>query len=456
MLAMSRRGTAPVVGVVVLGSGLGLLASIVSGEWVLAAVTLSALGVTWCLLRGDALLPLIVSGGLAAVGILGVAWASWYAIPANLGDSVRSDIASNGDAVARIFMVASLSFLVGWLATRPRGRAAAQPVGTIAASERALWIAACCAFAVPVVLALGIGPGNLLRRPDYIVIGGPGLFVRVGTPLALPAVALAAFVAYSTRRPTTRIVASAAIVATAVITFSMGSRAFALIPLSALLGVLLVGRTARRRLMVLVVATAVLTVMLARIPIEARSQDSHGLLPYGSALLTGDLPVRLDPAGVAGSFLMSFPIATESLYGPTSMSGTSLWVSLSPAPSGSSGWGEVQESYRINQYTPYSGLAELGYHGLGAVVAYTAVAGLIFGLCERLVRRLGGAAGRAGRVLVIGVASYQLLLLLQYNLRSAARVMYLVVAAAAVAAFVLDERRARRPQVPTAARTAAL
>jgi len=433
-----RLKSAIEIGLVMLTGGLiGIVGPGIPPSQLLLFACLASLGLIIWRYRFGGIVPVLVGGVLTFVGVVGRVGSGWYHVPENLGSHVEADVALYGTRVGMTFLWAALGFVAGWVlasgsSASRRPSVGMQLHGIRRGTERQLRLAACGSVVVPLALATGVGWSTLLERADYLMFDGPGILVRLATPLSLAAAAIAAYAAGASTQNSTRAVAGVGILLLAVVAFSLGSRTFALLPLPLALGAVLAGRLSRRGVILLVIVACATTIALARVPISLRALPMHGFKPYASALAGGDVNLGIDPAGLAGSLLMSFPITTETMFGPDRLVEPSLRIALSPAPGGAAGWDEVQESYRLNIYTPYSGLGELGVHGASYVFSFLAAAGALFGGAQRLAERCPPRVRGGVMALLVAVAGYELLLLLQYNLRSAARVLYLAAACVGV------------------------
>jgi hypothetical protein len=284
------------------------------------------------------------------------------------------------------------------------------------------------------LLVIGYGPSKLLERSYYIEqhVGSPGI-VSAGTLLSLGAVAgLGCLWAARKYRAWVLVLVALA----ALIFLGLGSRRLALIPVIFTLGMLAINTSRRTRLTVM--ASCAFSFYLIGLPLKFRAQASHGILPYLSAL--PDIVAVAHPwAATAQNLLISFAIIGKTaMLQPFPL--RDLYISLSPIPGSLVGWYDIAPNHRLNVYTPAAALGELRNAGLVATVIVCPVLGAILAWLEIRAKRLLADGRQILSLVLIVLSTLFLPFFMQYNLRTAARMLYYALAVDVVAG-VFNHRR---------------
>jgi hypothetical protein len=290
-------------------------------------------------------------------------------------------------------------------------------------------------FAPLVALILGEGSA-LIDSPGYLLGTGPVEARIVGSTLA-PVGILA--LAYAVQRGgAAGKLAWVGLVLWALALFSTATRSLALVP-----GLLLIGHmyapSEKRRVGVLkFVVVALATILLAQLPLTLRSNPGGvGFIPFAERLAADPGALfALSPESIFGNLLFGIP-----LTGFVTETGTGLahqfWTSVTPLPSGFTDWAQVYPALRVNEYTPYNGLGELGAQGWFYLIGYGFVVGIVLSSTHREIAEMSETSRLLAAVLVLALTCLFSVDMLQYNLRSSTRIMwYLVVLMA-----VLDMRK---------------
>lgn len=104
--------------------------------------------------------------------------------------------------------------------------------------------------------------------------------------LAIPAITTLGWLAKSSPSVLARVLSWAGIVTYAGLLFSMGTRAFSLIPVLVALG-MLAADPSSRRLRMSVLFAALASIVLLQTPLALRGSSAHGLIPYITRWLDG-------------------------------------------------------------------------------------------------------------------------------------------------------------------------
>ncbi|MFB2555288.1 hypothetical protein [Herbiconiux liangxiaofengii] len=268
-----------------------------------------------------------------------------------------------------------------------------------------------------------LGVSEFFSRPDRLV-GRDSSFEAVFQMVALGAVVALGIVVFS-KKGLGRIVAWVLLIAYIAYFISLGTRRLALVPLLILIGYVL----ARRGRIPLVgaVVTAFFALILLSLPLYFRGLPTHGLIPH----LQGLYVFALNPeilAASANNVLAGFKISGLTAFAQPPIQLEALWVSINPITGDAAGWYDIARALRLNRYTPYSAVGELGNYGFVVLTAGMAGIGILLGLAQRFndtlfrepVWKLVGIAA-LGLTFVFVIQSAQ------YNLRSDLRYLYLMI-----------------------------
>lgn len=300
------------------------------------------------------------------------------------------------------------------------------------------------ASAVPLVaIVANVGVADLIER-NYYVLGERGsLLGSVGGLLATAAVLVVGY-AFGASKAGGKLVCLLLLVGYATLLLSYGSRRLAMIPILFALGVFIASNTRKSRFGIAV--AGMLSFALLPLPLEFRSNSTHGIAPYMESFSTFTL-ADVDWLGALNNILVAFPIIGESAYGPKPVLLSDILISLNPMPGTDAGWYEVYPRLRLNYFTPMAGIGELGHVGWVAVIPFFLALGIFLAWMEMLVRKQmqGGSPIFVG--VIIAIAALFALQMLQYNLRSATRflVYFAVAEIARQACLVVARTRQRTP-----------
>jgi hypothetical protein len=214
------------------------------------------------------------------------------------------------------------------------------------------------------------------------------------------------------------------------------TRLFAIWPMLMWIGGYLSGLWPLRRQRILLAAAVALSILAVQIPLGLRGLPDHGLIPafhylfsQPSLVFGGYDPIR--------NFLFGAPLTLYVAHDIGRLSTHDLIVSLNPMPSQFTDWSQIAPTLRVNIYYPYSALGELLNHGWLVYFSVVAAFGAGFSAIERLALRGRGMLGGLAQIAVLGIAGLFLLQSTEYNLRTAARLLYYAFAAVFVLVVVL-------------------
>lgn len=284
------------------------------------------------------------------------------------------------------------------------------------------------------VVVFGADPASLWLRATYQRGGAGSTLTGAGTTLSLGAVAVLGYVAVTRRRAV-----GLALLGTAgyvTLFLALGSRRLPLLPLCFALGVYVALRS--RRALIGVALAALVTVALLPLPLFLRGCDSHGLAAYWAAL-PAFAHSDVQWTAALNNVLVTFPITGLTAYAAPPIPLHHLLVEMNPAPGSWAGWYDISGSLRLNAYTPYSGVGELGNLGWPAVAGFWFGIGVVLQWLDGRCREMARAGMSMWAVAVVGMSGLFALSMCQYNVRNSQRNLLYTVAL--VAALHLWGRR---------------
>jgi hypothetical protein len=296
------------------------------------------------------------------------------------------------------------------------------------------------------------GLGDLLQRETYLRPSSASAgFANIGPSLSIPALLGLGYV-FAAGRAGHRIVAVPLIAVYSMQFFALGSRRMTLIPL--LLAAGGVAATLSRRAKLALAATAVLAVLLTPLPLYLRALPSHGLIPYLRAL-PAYAHQPFDLASIALSFLITFALVGTVAYHVAPIPAADFLTALNPLPGALTGWYEIEPAHRLNTFTPFAAVGELGNAGVVTLVAYLVAVGAVLGYLDRRVRLLLAAGQQMAALALVGFAGLFMLFSIEYFLRTATRFIYYAILFDLAGRAVTAARRRREGEKPAGVRAGA-
>ncbi|MGN6656415.1 MAG: hypothetical protein ACTHJ9_13865 [Rhodanobacter sp.] len=300
------------------------------------------------------------------------------------------------------------------------------------------------AAAVLVGLVWSAGLDQIMMRPTYMFLGKGSFAGSIGATLG-PAMIVVLGYFFAASRGGKRFVTVLLLVGFTVFMFALGSRRFALIPVLFGIGMFLAKNSKRNRIAVLLCAA--LTAALLPLPLLFRGSAMHGVLPYLEVFSQAS-PADADWAAALNNVLVSFPIVGASAFDGSRVQTSDIWVSLNPVSGDAAGWYDIAPNLRLNAYTPTAGLGELANVGWIPVVLFFVAAGLVLAWAERRVRRHIANGSHIFAAVILGLSALFVFQMVQYNLRSASRMIVYMMAIEAglfLIALLFSGKRKVRP-----------
>ncbi len=271
-----------------------------------------------------------------------------------------------------------------------------------------------------VALKIYAAQGALLQG-KYLQADGPSWAVMLSNTLA--PVALLALGMAAVRHKPWRGLAVFGIGLWLVFLFAGGTRTFAGFPVLMLLAATIASGH-RVRTPTILVAVVGTFVMLHVVLVGRSNPDGVGLVPLGMQLFTRPEELFTDFSlnAILGNVFFSGPLTAVVAHRP--IPAEAFWIGINPMPGGLAGWHEIQDSLRLNTFTPYNALGELAAHGWIPLVFAAAAAGFGFALATRVASSLINPYALVATIFVLLMVGLFSVSGLQYNLRSTMRFVW--------------------------------
>jgi len=412
-----------VTGLLISLTDVSLIGSVVVATCIAMVAWFLVVGRSWPIMSP----PFIVSGSYVLIAL-----AALLILPhinrANGVSAILTLTPSDSRRTAVLFLVASVSVLAGALVHELRATfGTALTVQLRNPIQLRLPARLLALSSLPAIcLIVGVGPRFVLHKGQYLAIGGSHLLVSAGTALSLPAVALTSCVIFSSRGRSTRSLGYMLLMAYATIYFSLASRQLPILPLLVLIGWLVSDHRARSPAWPRLLLALGMTVVLYPLPLTLRQLPAHGLQPYAQRLI--DRPALLvspEVGPLLNNLLFAYPLAGYVAYTELPIAHSAFWIMVSPLPGTSSGWTAIADAQRVNIYTPFNALGQLGNFGWLYLVGYLSAVGWYLAHLRYIVRKRFPVSWRgASSAAVTGIAGLFSLTSLQYSLRTSSRLVY--------------------------------
>jgi hypothetical protein len=371
---------------------------------------------------------LVACGFFALVGALGYALRDALSSLLGRGSSVNLRLSESQSlsTLTLLMVFAAITVLTSGLILRARSAAATETsqvsLSWEAREPKGLTV---LLSAVPLlVIVWDMGLDQIMSRNSYLFASQGSFTGSIGTTLAAGRVVVLGYF-FGSSKGGKRAFVFSLFVGYAMVIFSMGSRRLALIPILFAVGVFVARNTRKTRIGVVV--GAALTAAVLPLSLTLRGSWMHGVIPYMDSVRNFQF-ANADWLAALNNVLVSFPIIGATAYGNASLTASDLWISLNPISGDSAGWYEIAPKLRLNAYTPMAGIGELANVGWTPVILFAVILGILLAWVEIAVRRHLVEGSRIFAALLIGLSGFFALQMVQYNLRSAVRMLVYLVA----------------------------
>jgi hypothetical protein len=292
-------------------------------------------------------------------------------------------------------------------------------------------------------LLIGFTPKEFLIRDNHLLEPNIPLVARLSLALsiiAVPAIAIGGRLSGKVFKSLTFL----SIVIYGVLYFSMSSRALAVIPISLI--ILFWPKSDRLKAIISTIVLPVASYTTLVIPLYLRSLNSNGLLPYIRGLM--DFRFSADGASYAfQNFTVAFDLNGLTAYEMIRFPKRDFFIQVSPLLGEASGWYEIANAHRFNFATPTAALGELINYGLGYSVTLLFLIGLLLSIMNKRISTWKLSYRSFGTVILYSGSLYFGVLCLQYNLRSAVRIIYYLVALVFLIDFLVKRKNLSSPSL---------
>jgi len=277
-----------------------------------------------------------------------------------------------------------------------------------------------------IVLSVGLTP--LWARDTYLIGTGGGAF-SIGLSLSPVGVIAFTLLLFTSRQLLPKVLGVTGIAMYLAVFFALGTRLLAIVPALLVAAYLLTPhRPSPWKTVAVLTVGLVTSFALLTLPLGLRGLSLHGFSPYSHALLTRPVEVlQASTSEAMANFMFGYPLTLVVASKSQGLSWETVSVSLNPLPGHLTNWYEIAPTLRLNEFTPFNAIGELGHFGLAVVALYFVALGLLFGLTWRLRNSLRRRGAALFSVLVIGLTLLICLTATQYNLRSTTRLAYYLV-----------------------------
>jgi len=274
-----------------------------------------------------------------------------------------------------------------------------------------------------VSLIFGFGLEEIFWRTDYLSERNKYLVI-LGKALVLPALLFLGYLFGIAKSTYYKVFLSLMLIIFMTVLFSMATRRLALAPILFFMGSLAANPKSKATIMFLYISFAIAP-LLMQLAFVLRALPVQGLMPFAAIIthtaLTNDHVSLLSPIK---NFLFSFPLAGTVMDLP-SLDFSYLLTSLNPLPGFMTDWYEINQNLVLNTYTPFNALGELLNYGLTLSVGIYFFFGFYFAHLDKIIRaRFVQQKGLLLALMLFGISILFILTSLQYNLRSAMRLIY--------------------------------
>jgi hypothetical protein len=203
--------------------------------------------------------------------------------------------------------------------------------------------------------------------------------------------------------------------------FSLSSRFLTFIPIC--IAFVYHNKSSKFSALILGTVTAISTLFFYMLPLYLRSLKSHGFESYVTNIQNITF-AGTDFEAAFQNFVFSFDVNGLTAFSLQKFPLYDLLVEVSPLPGDLAGWYEISESHRLNSATPAAAIGEAMNYGFFYFILIFIIIGLVLGYMQRKAENFQGKVRLYSSIILTSGATYFAVLCLQYNLRSAIRILY--------------------------------
>lgn len=279
------------------------------------------------------------------------------------------------------------------------------------------WILPVSTVPFLIVVFGGGNPMGLLERTDYLSGAAGGSVSGIAAHVGIGAVAACGYV-FARGKGSKRVLAVGLAVAYYLLFFALATRRINVLPLCFALGAYVAVMNRRSKVGMLVAAA--MGAATLPVPLYMRGIEHQGLIPYLKAL-PGLLSSDVSWTDTLNNVLVAFPITALSAFESSPIPLRNLLIELNPAPGNLAGWYQINGSMRLNRYTPFSGVGEVGNLGWFTVAVVWILVGVLLAWMDARCWRLVNDGARIAAACIVGLAGLFAISVVEYNLRNSQR-----------------------------------
>lgn len=267
---------------------------------------------------------------------------------------------------------------------------------------------------------IGLGFSQLISRNTHLTIQQFPLLARVS--LAASLIALGVLSLWTKQQTKLlRFIGFLGIFCYALMFFSLSSRYFTFIPIC--VAYVCFKKSSQLQIIFWLFVTVFSTVFCYMLPLFLRSLTSHGFVPYSANMRS--ITFRMtDFQAAFQNFIFSFDVNGLTAFSLQKFPLRDLMVEVSPLPGDMAGWYKISDMHRLNSATPAAAIGEAMNYGFLNFILLFSIIGLVLGYMQDKVETFPGKLRVYSNVVLTSGSVYFAVLCLQYNLRSAVRIIY--------------------------------
>jgi hypothetical protein len=159
------------------------------------------------------------------------------------------------------------------------------------------------------------------------------------------------------------------------------------------------------------------------LPLFLRSLTSHGFVPYAANMRSITFRAT-DFQAAFQNFIFSFDVNGLTAFSLQKFPLRDLLVEVSPLPGDLAGWYKISDMHRLNSATPAAAIGEAMNYGFINFILLFSIIGLALRYMQDKVDSFPPKLRVYSNIVLTSGSVYFAVLCLQYNLRSAIRIIY--------------------------------
>jgi len=267
---------------------------------------------------------------------------------------------------------------------------------------------------------IGFGFSQLISRSTHLTIQQFPIFARVS--LAASLIALGVLSLWTKQQTKLlRFIGFLGIFCYALLFFSLSSRYLTFIPIC--VAFVCFKKSSRLQTIFLLFVSVFSTLFCYMLPLFLRSLTNHGFVPYAANMRSITFRAT-DFQAAFQNFIFSFDVNGLTAFSLQEFPLRDLLVEVSPLPGDLAGWYKISDMHRLNSATPAAAIGEAMNYGFINFILLFSIIGLAMGYMQDKVDSFPPKLRVYSNIVLTSGSVYFAVLCLQYNLRSAIRIIY--------------------------------